>query len=138
MAMVRLWALCPVASVALLQTALDALGAPFTNSMIGRFPVTSPTLAFAGWQKDDSLVVLVEAALGVVAGAHLFRGALWGSEGEAAPGVLQETDVTGATVPQLGQKFTRRACLKIVYGRLLLGAPPADAVANAAADERQA
>lgn len=137
MAIARLWAFCPVAGVGLLQTALDQLGVPFQQSMIGRFPIAVPAVAFAGWQQDDGLVVLVEAALGVVAGAHLFRGALWGSEGEAAQGVLQESDVSAATVPLPGQKFTRRACLKIVYGRLLLGAPPADVIAHAL-DERPA
>lgn len=126
MAIRRVWIFCPVASVAIVQAAID-VAAPNTMQLIGRFLLTSPVLAYAGLQGEESLVTLIEAALATVLGAHVFRGAAWGDQSDVDSGVIQEADITALQGIPPGVPASRRACIKEVYKRLLLGAPPPDA-----------
>ena len=132
MAVRRVWIFCPVASVGVVQAALDLATLGGAVQLIGRFPLTSPVLAYAGIQAEESLTTLVESALASVLGAHVFRGATWGMQSDADQGVIQEADVTAIQGIPPGATASRRACIKEVYKRLLLGAPPLDATASQA------
>ncbi len=137
MATARLWAFGTPTAAALAQTALDLLGrADMANSFLGRFPPQSPQLHYAGWQTDPTLLTLLEGALGTVVGLHLFRGALYGQDTESSANVVQESQVTGAEATNPALRYSRRACLKLVYARLLLGAPPADVTASASQESK--
>ncbi len=127
MAVRRTWVFCAVGSVGVVQTALDlgTLGVGQRVEMIGRFPNASPTLAYAGLQTEEAVTTVVEALLGTVLGAHVFRGATWGLQGDDDAGVFQESQVTALQGPPPGVPASRRACIKEVYKRLLLGTPPA-------------
>ncbi|HEU4407120.1 MAG TPA: hypothetical protein VFS43_17760 [Polyangiaceae bacterium] len=128
MANERVWCFCaagPVVSLA--DAALAALGLPglVPGSLAGQFPLASPQVRYAGWQGTTDLCAAIKTALATVVGAHVFPGAVYGDESDDSPGVVQEAEVSGATITDPAKRYSRRACLKIVYGRLLFGAPPA-------------